>query len=279
MKNQTEQKELAVVRQCEETPARFSPVSAVDIGALMEAAVKQGSAMEVIKEIRQMESEFHARTAKQAFDEAMSAFQEECPVILKQKSVPDRSGKTAYVYAPIEAIEVQIRPLLRKHGFSHTFDTDTTSAVGWVIAQCIVKHIGGHERVSSAKFPLGTQTQIMSTTQVYAAALTFANRRALANAYGLVLAGEDLDGATGKLKPRGPSTMQPTERDPALKSLAKELWDLLKPVRGDKQNWDTANKWMFENEVLDGANVEDVAPDLSAKRFHEVIEAVKGKLP
>jgi len=163
-------------------------------------AVDKGGGSEVMNTLMNIRRELNAEASKKAFDQALSAFQAECPIVLKEKAVPTETGKTAYKYAPIEAIEIQIRPLLRKHGFSHTFDTDTTSAQGWVIAKCIVTHPEGHSRTSTAKLPLGTKTKIMSDTQVYASALTFANRRALCNAYGLVLAGEDMDGQTGKLK-------------------------------------------------------------------------------
>ena len=78
-----------------------SNLSRVDINALLEAAVKQGSAMEVIKELRAMESEIQARRTKAAFDEAMSAFQAACPIIVKTKGVSTNSGALAYKYAPI----------------------------------------------------------------------------------------------------------------------------------------------------------------------------------
>jgi hypothetical protein len=256
--------------------ARPSMLTGVNVSALLEKAIDSKSAVEVLKELRLMELDYHDRDAKAQFDEAMSAFQEECPVITKEKGVPERTGQTAYRYAPIETIEIQIRPLLRKHGFSHTFDTDTNSEAGWVIAKCIVTHRAGHSRVSIAKFPLGTQTGIMSATQVFASALTFGNRRALQNAYGLVIANEDVDGATGKMKPQGPSTMQPPEIN--LKDLARELWNLIKPIRGSEANWNEANRWFWKMEILDGG-VPESAPDLTAKRFKEVIAATKSKLP
>jgi hypothetical protein len=128
------------------------------------------------------------------------------------------------------------------------------------------------------KFPLGTKTTIMSDTQVYAAALTFANRRALQNAYGLVIAGEDTDGATGRQKPSGPSAVKPPRND--LKELAIELWRLTEPfipsaVRHVK-TWDARNQWLWSQEILDGA-VPDTAPELSREKFLAAIAAVKAK--
>jgi len=270
IKSQSQELELA-----KDYSGQLARPESNDPQAILRYAIDKGADISVIERMMVVRDKLKAESAKEAFDSAMSEFQSECPVIIKEKGVPDRSGKTAYSYAPIEAIEVQIRPLLRKHGFSHTFDTDTASAVGWVIAKCVVKHRLGHSEVSTAKFPLGTKTAIMSETQAYAAAMTFANRRALSNAYGLVLAGEDIDGRTGKLKPKGPSAMQPP--DLALKDLARELWELLKPVRGTEKNWIAANQWLWREEILDGT-IPESAPELTAEKFRQVIAAAKLKL-
>jgi hypothetical protein len=176
-----------------------SGLADMNMKELFEAAIKQGSAMEVIKELRQMEADMNQRHAKSFFDEAMSKFQSECPFIIKGKGVPDRSGSIAYKYAPIEKIEEVIRPIESKYGFSHSFDQDVKSEPGWVIANCTITHDRGHSVTKAVKLPLGTKTAIMSDTQQYASALTFANRRVLGNAYGLVFAGEDKDGG-GKQK-------------------------------------------------------------------------------
>jgi hypothetical protein len=247
-------------------------ISGVNIEAILNKAIDAKSAVEVIKELRAMWKDDNEIRAKAEFDEAMSAFQSRCPVILKEKVVKTDSGQKAYAYAPIEAIEVQIRPLLREHGFSHTFDTDTESPNGWVIAKCIVTHRAGHSRISTGKFPIGTKTRVMSDTQVVSAALTFANRRALCNAYGLVLAGEDIDGATGKLKPEGPSALR---ANGATDKLRAELWEVLKPVRGNQQNWAAANQWLWDENVI---NDNEHAPQFTPERFAEVISKCKSKL-
>lgn len=244
-----------------------------DIESVFRYAIEHQGTADTLEKLMSIRRELNAEQSQKAFDEALSAFQAECPVIIKEKGVPDRSGKTAYKFAPVESIEVQIRPYLRKHGFSHTFDTDIASEVNWVIAKCIVTHCEGHKRISTAKFPLGTKTQIMSDTQVYAAALTFANRRALCNAYGLVLSGEDIDGQTGKLKPQGPSTLQPTE--PNLKALASELWKVLAPVRGPERNWKQAEQFCWDEALISDT---EKLPDLTAARFKEVIAKAKERL-
>jgi hypothetical protein len=267
MKNQPQELQLIKTE-----PMPVTRPQSFDIEGMFRYAIDRQGSAETIERLMNVRRELNAEASKKAFDEALSAFQSKCTPIMKEKGVPTRSGKTAYKYAPIEAIEVQIRPLLREYGFYHTFDTDTASDQGWVIAKCIVTHKDGHSRISTSKFPLGTKTDVMSDTQVFAAALTFANRRALCNAYGLVLVGEDLDGATGKLKPAGPSTKQPD--DLSLKEIAQQLWDVLKPVRGNLQNWDAANQWLWREEILDGA-VPETAPHLSVVRFKETITKAK----
>lgn len=240
---------------------------------LFKLAIESKAGADTLERVMAVRRELRAERAQEAFESALSDFQAECPVIVKSKGVPTSTGKIAYAYAPIEDIEEVIRPIEKKHGFNHTYDTDTASAVGWVIAKCIVTHRAGHSRTSTVKLPLGTKTNIMSDTQQFAAALTFANRRALSNAYGLVLAGEDRDGA-GKQKPAGPSTLA---AETTVKELAQELWSLLKPVRGTQPNWNQANQWLWREDILDGGIPEE-APNIPAKRFREVIEKAKEKL-
>lgn len=252
-----------------------SALAVRDPEELLRFAVEKGADVGTIERLMTVRRELNAEKAKAAYDAAMAAFQAECPVIEKNKGVPDRSGATAYKYAPFEHIIATVKPFLQQHGFSYTLDTDTESAQGWVIAKCLITHCGGHFTTSTAKFPLGTKTGIMSETQVYAAALTFASRRVFCNAFGIVTAGEDMDGRTANPKPAGPSALQPSEAE--TKALAKELWDTLRSVRGDKHNWNEANQWLWREDILDGGIPEE-APHLPPARFRQVIDMAKERL-
>lgn len=249
-------------------PREHSAMSIRDPESIIRFAIEKGASVETLERMMVVRRELQAEAAKAAFDAAMRDFQAECPVIVKGKSVPDKSGRLAYRYAPFEDILAQIRPLLHKHGFSYTLDTDVKSEAGWVIAQCVVTHCAGHSHESTAKFPLSSGTAIMSTTQIYAAALTFASRRVFCNAFGIVTGGEDTDGRTTAPRPSGPSTMAPDK--PSLKPLVAELWSVLSPVRGDKRDWIHANQWLWKNDILDGAIPEE-APHLTADRLRDVI--------
>jgi len=251
-----------------------SPMASVNIQSLLDKAVDSKAAVDVLKELRAMYLDEQARQAERAFNEAMSAFQAECPTVIKQKEVKTNAGQVAYKYAPIEVVEQQIRPTEHRHGFNHRFDQDVDCPADFVGVKCIVNHTAGHSITTSARYRLGVKTAIMSNTQQDASAESFAKRRALANAYGLVIAGEDHDGGE-KLKPAGPSLLAPD--DPAVAPQARELWKLLAPVCPASKTWDERNNWLWENSVLDGA-IPEAAPNLSAKRYAEVLAKVREEL-
>lgn len=243
-----------------------------DPQGLLRFAIERQANVETIERLMSVRRELRAEQAKEAFDRAMAAFQAECPVIDRPKSVSTNSGQKAYSYAPFEHIIAMVKPCLLKHGFSYTLDTDTESAQGWVIAKCHVTHSAGHVMTSTAKFPLGTKTGIMSDTQVYASALTFASRRVFCNAFGIVTSGEDLNGATGKEKPAGPSSFA---AEPTVKEYASQLWAALASVRGPAKNWDKANQWLWDEQVIDDT---ERAPNFTAERFKAVIQKASEKL-
>lgn len=250
---------------------RADALAVRDPEELLRFAVEKGADVGTIERLMTVRRELNAEKAKAAYDAAMAAFQAECPVILKTKAVKTGS-ETLYAYSPFEQIVAQIKELLQKHGFSFRLDTDVESKDGWVIAMCRVVHSAGHTETSTAKFPLGTGTRAMSTTQVFAAALTFASRRVFCNAFGIIPAAEDFDGATGRPKPPGPSTKTP--RDASVKELARELWAALGDVcKGDK-DWQRANQWLVDECIL---TPDEQAPDLSPERFRQVVATVKTK--
>lgn len=232
-------------------------------------AIDKQVSPENLERLLAMQERIQAARAKAEFDAALSAFQAEAPVILKEKPVATKAGTVAYKFAPIEAIAVQIKPLLLKHGFSYSLDEDVTSQEGWVIGICVVTHKAGHSKQSRCKFPLGTKTDIMSNTQVRAAALTFACRRALCNAFGLVISGEDIDGATGKIKPQGPSKLKGEKKDDPL---VNQMWEVTERIHGTDRNWDRVNQWCWNENIL---NDDERLPHLSPDRFKAAIQKAK----
>lgn len=176
--------------------------------ALIERAVANNVSVETIEKLMDLRDRWKREQSKEAFDRAMADFQSECPIIEKVKPGGEtRNGTVAYKYAPLEVIVAQVKDLLRKHGFSYSFNTLTDDQAGTVTAICTAKHSDGHSEESSMQVPLGTKTQIMSSTQQTAAAITYAKRYAFCNAFGILTGDEDNDGQVVSAQPT-PTTPQ-----------------------------------------------------------------------
>lgn len=154
-------------------------------------ALETNVPVETMERLFDLRSKVVAQQAKQAFDEAMSNFQASCPTIKKTKSVHTRTGTKAYSYAPIESIVDQVKELLKENSLSYSFKMEMSE--GKVKAICIVKHVMGHSEQSEMEVPFGSKTDIMSNSQVTAAASTFAKRYAFCNAFGIMTGDEDTD--------------------------------------------------------------------------------------
>jgi len=163
-----------------------------DAEMLIAKAIDKNVPVETMERLLVIRRELKAEWAKAEFDKAMSAFQSDCPIIKKTKSVKTNAGDLAYKYAPLESIVEQVKELLCKHGFSYSVD-QPESKQGYIKVAMTVKHSSGHSEVTCLDLPLGNKTSIMSQTQVEAAALTFAKRYAFCNAFGILTGDEDTD--------------------------------------------------------------------------------------
>lgn len=158
---------------------------------LIRQAIDKNVPVETMEKLLAMRREMKAEYAKAQYDAAMAAFQAECPTIKKTKEVKTKAGIVAYRYAPIESIVEQVKPALQKHGFSYSTRMELMPA--GVKAVVRVTHEAGHSEESPMEVPFGTKTDIMSQSQVAAAASTFAKRYAFLNAFGILTGDEDND--------------------------------------------------------------------------------------
>jgi hypothetical protein len=163
---------------------------------LIAQAIEKNVPVETLERLLSLKERLDAAAAKQAYNEAMAAFQSECPVIKKTKSVRTKSGTVAYKYAPIESTVKQVKGLVQKHGFRYSTLTELLKGPEGttVKAICRVTHSMGHVEDTPMEVPLGTKTDVMSQSQVVSAAGTFAKRYAFLNAFGIMTADDDTDG-------------------------------------------------------------------------------------
>lgn len=171
-------------------PITIVPPAASDddpILALLSAAVDKGVPVETMEKLVALHERMTAVKAAQAFNEALAAFQSECPPLPKSKTariVPKSGASYEYDYCPLEVMVPIIREPARKNGLSFTWDT-TVPATGLLRVVCRVRHVLGHEEQSAIEMPLATASG-MSEQQKVANARTFGMRLTLTSALGLV---------------------------------------------------------------------------------------------
>ncbi len=172
------------------------PTQAVNVESLISQGIEKGLSVDTMERLLAMRRELKAEFAKEAYDKAMAKFQSECPTIKKTKEVKTKSGDIAYRYAPLESIVEQVKVPLQQNGFSYSSNMELLeNGITKVKASIKITHELGHNEVTDMTVPLGNKTQIMSDSQVIAAAQTFAKRYAFCNAFGILTGDEDNDGA------------------------------------------------------------------------------------
>jgi hypothetical protein len=173
--------------------AQFNPAN--PFLATIETAIAKKIGAEELNRLLDAAERVDNRLAKQAFTDALIAFQADCPPIPKSSTatIVTQKGTYAYDYPPLEDCERIAMPFLHKHGLARRYG-DVTKDGESVTVACILDHRGGHSEAT--KYTADRESRGgLSGAQKGGAAETYAKRRAFINAAGLRIVGEDTDGA------------------------------------------------------------------------------------
>ena len=182
-------------RSATSTPAKRE--SSID--SLLSLAIDRNVAVETLQSLLNMQLQIRAEEAKQAYNEAMTAFQADVPVIVDIKPVYDKYGNLRRKYSPIDYLVTQLRPYLQKYGFHFKFDTSMFEDT--VTVTCTAIHSLGHAESASITLRKIERSQMMNDTQADAGSYTMAQRYALKAVFGIVTGGTDSDGMKVETKP------------------------------------------------------------------------------
>lgn len=189
-----------------------------DINDLMAQAIATGN-MDTIERVFALRTQLKHESAKEAFYAALSAFQNECPVIKKTKVVPFRGGQgVMYRYAPLDKIVKVVAPLLTRHGLSYNIQTviDLMDGTPFMVATINIYHSMGHMETSEFRVPLNAaaiDATHMNDAQRYGSAGMYAKRNAFVNGFGILSGDEDDDGAGTAYTPKeARETRQPVRQ-------------------------------------------------------------------
>lgn len=214
--------------------------------ALIELALKSQVAPDQIGELYKLAQRWQDDRVAEAFAEAITGFQNECPVIYKGKTAD--TGKFIYKFADYSDVMLEIRPLLRKYRLAVTFATEQAGNQLKVI--CKVRH-GTH--VEETPFTVPIPQMPVNATQQFGAALSYAKRYALCAALNIVVA-DDMDDDAAPLVAR------------VTEAQAKEVADLVKKAGRKIESF------------LHWAGVESLK-DLSVAKYQEATRMLQGKRP
>jgi len=205
----------------------IAPAAERDVMDLLARAVEAGASVEALERLVALKERVDRERARRAYFEALAAAQEEMPEIRKSRTaqIATRAGGSySYRYAALEDITRAIRPVLRRHGLSYSWDV--TQGDGALIVTCVLRHVDGHEERASFPVPVDTKAA-MSDAQKNGAALTYGRRQSLIAVLGLTTADEDVDGAGGTAAPSDRITPQQ----------AADLDALIEEVGADRQKF------------------------------------------
>lgn len=165
--------------------------------SLIQLALEKGVDVALLEKLVDLQERVTERHARAAFVQALAAFRDECPPIMKtaensQFQVTRNGAKRAAKYAPLEEIDRTARPIAAKHGLVWTWDTRIDGDLMHV--SCRVIHAMGHSETTNVSMPYESKAG-SSAQQKFGSAQTYGMRYSLIAALGLTTADEDVDGA------------------------------------------------------------------------------------
>lgn len=213
MKNATPPDELALHDDRKELT-----VPQPSVGQMLAALIDKGDPEKnigVVERLIALQERQEAKEAERAFAVAFHALQAELPSVQVSKMVPDKQGNPRYFFAPYEHILALTMPLVLKHGFSVTYDSEFKEPR--MVVRCTLIHVGGHSR---------TTTQFMRIGAVYGAndaqndgaTITMAKRYAYCQALNIVI-DHDTNGHDDAKNEGQPISWEKAEQ---LRSMVKE---------------------------------------------------------
>lgn len=140
--------------------------------------------MSVLKEMLAMQKEVMAQQAIIEFNEDFSRMSADIPVIARSKKAYSAS------YTPMEDIDLTIRPILAKYGFSVTF-TNNQDGLDYVSVTCQLRHKRGHMIENTISLPTEAATKGMNKQQAIGSAITYAKRYSICGILNITTADED----------------------------------------------------------------------------------------
>lgn len=228
-----------------ETKEVESKLKPAPVDSLIKEALKNNASIEIMERLFDLKLKADAAMARTEYVKAITRFQEQCPVIHKDKIVKNKDGRTIrYRYAGLDSIDKAIRKPLADNGLTYSFDVEQTDDQN-IRVYAVITHEAGH----SEKFPglllkKDSNEYMSNDSQRLGSSLTFSKRYALCNALGILTADEDNDAQSDTPPQKSPVDTGAQVRN-ALSALgyepktAKDASDIVKKIT--QLEWEPKN--------------------------------------
>lgn len=158
--------------------------------ALIEIVKRKDIDPDRLEKFLELQIKMEDRQAKKNFYDALAGFQQDCPVIPKNKNVNFKS--VDYNYAPLDEIVRIIKKPMGKYRLAFSFNTKSKSEkIGLLLTK--ITHGDGHSEISEIEYDIIHDDQRMNNSQRRKSSITYMKRAGLENALGIVTANEDDD--------------------------------------------------------------------------------------
>lgn len=221
------------------------------IVSLMESVIAGGittDSVSVLERMMALHERNQAKMAEQAFARAFSDLQADMPSIDATKPVPNKDGTLRYKFAPYEEIMAKVKPLLKKHGFSISFNTKWDGPR--LIVSCKLLHGDGHSQTNDFAARVGQGPPGANEAQADGAVNTLAKRRALCDALNIVVE-HDTDGDDARIEGRPISYEQAQEIHRLVIDTDSDLTKLLQFAGAKKVSEITSSRFADVRSMLE----------------------------
>ena len=173
-----------------------------------------------LEALLKVQMQWEANEAKKAYVVAMSAFKENPPEILKDKTVnyKTQKGVTSYKHATLYNVTSKINTELSKHDMTASWVTSQDN--GSVKVTCKITHKMGHSEECCLSAPPDT-TGSKNAIQAIASTVTYLERYTILALTGLATADQDDDGAGASQQ----SENKPTKKEEQQKIVDQAFFD------------------------------------------------------
>ena len=187
--------------------------------AMIQESLARGLTPDQLNKLFDLAERHEKAEAARVFAAAITAFQAECPPIIKGRSVKNTNGTPRYKFANYEDLMAVAGPILARHGIAITFDT--LPCDGMLSVQCKVR-VGVHVEPSAIVIPLLAGGNGSNDVQALGSTISYGKRYALVNALNIVVMDEDDDARSARPAPQQQRPQSPPPPPPPSQKFAAE---------------------------------------------------------